>query len=125
MCNFDNMCENDKALSAIERRKEAYTRYQAKLLIKQHNVDSIEEVMQIKEAERIRKYHEGYQKHLEIMREQRRERGLKPKGRPSKHVENETHVLNMINELDQINNIETEMNCKMVESLDIPSYMCA
>ena len=30
------------------------------------------------------------------MRDQRRERGLKPKGRPVKHVENETHVLNMI-----------------------------
>ena len=125
MSNFESMSETDKALSAIERRKEAYKRYKAKLLIKQHNVDSIDEVMQIKEAERIKKYQEGYQRHLERMREQRRERGLKPKGRPFKNSETENTTTNMISELENINNIETEMNCKAVEYLDIPSFICA
>ena len=97
---------NNKALSAIERRKEAYQRYKAKLLMKQHNSDNLENIMQMKEAERIRKYQEGYQRHLEQMRQQRRERGLKPKGRPFKNPDR----LNMINQLKEISDIETEMN---------------
>ena len=40
------------------------------------------------------------------MRQQRRERGLKPKGRPCKNPER----LNVIDQLEEINNIETEMN---------------
>ena len=59
MCNTQNDTDI-KALSAIERRKEAYKRYKAKLLMKQHETDNIEEIMQMKEAERIRKYQEGY-----------------------------------------------------------------
>ena len=106
MCNTENTVDVDKALSAIERRKEAYKRYKFKLLMKQHNTDNIEEIIQMKEAERIRKYQEGYQRHLEQMRDQRRERGLKPKGRPIKNPER----LNMIRQIEEIHDIENEMN---------------
>jgi len=106
MCNTESDTDVNKALSAIERRKEAYKRYKNKLLMKQHDTDNIEEIMLMKEAERIRKYQEGYERHLEQMRQQRRERGLKPKGRPFKNPER----LNMINQLEGISNIENEMN---------------
>ena len=125
MSNIENISDADKALCAIERRKEAYKRYKTKLLLKQHNIDNVEELIQMKEAERIRKYQEGYQKHLERMREQRRERGLKPKGRPIKNTETENARANMLNQIEQNDNIETEMNYRCIESLDMPSYVCS
>ena len=72
MFNTEDISDADKALSAIERRKEAYKRYKTKLLLKQHNIDNVEELMQMKEAERIKKYQEGYQKHLEKERTEAR-----------------------------------------------------
>jgi hypothetical protein len=123
MFNIENISDADKALSATERRKEAYKRYKTKLLLKQHNIDNVEELIQMKEAERIRKYQEGYQKHLERMREQRRERGLKPKRRPFKNTETENARANMLNQIEQNDNIETEMNYRCIESLDMPSYV--
>ena len=59
------------------------------------------------------------------MREQRRERGLKPKGRPFKNIESENKRADMINQLEQNDNIETEMNCRCNEPLDMPSYICS
>ena len=115
MSNNEVEIDTQKALSALERRKEAYKRYKNKLLLKQYQNETIEEIMAIKEADRIRRFNESYQKHLEQMRQQRRDRGLKPKGRPFKNIESENKQLNLMKEIEYIR------NCDNIEMIRTPS----
>jgi hypothetical protein len=115
--NIETITDAEKALCAIERRKEAYKRYKTKLLLKLHNIDNVDELIQMKKDERIRRYQEGYQRHLEQMKQQRRERGLKPKGRPFKNTDNERKRSNLNSQLEFIDNIEMNPT-SLLDTLD-------
>ena len=115
--NIETIIDAEKALRAIERRKEAYKRYKTKLLLKLHNIDNVDELVQMKEAERIRRYQEGYQRHLEQMKQQRRERGLKPKGRPFKNTDNERKRSNLNSQIEFIEKIDMNPTSSL-DSLD-------
>ncbi len=112
---MSNTIDTEKTLLAIERRKETYKRYKNKMLLKQYENESIEEIMAIKEAERIKKFNNTYQKHLEQMKQQRRERGLKPKGRPFASIESQNKQLNLMK------NIEYIHKCDNIEMTRTPS----